>query len=45
MAEVRSEEEVSEVKAESTTGMNVGIQLGLIYFCPFAGTGPFDDVL
>ena len=40
-------EEVSELKAESVTGMYVVTQLGLhvVYFCPFAGTGPLDDVL
>ena len=37
--QVRSEGEVSELKAESATGMNVMTQFGLVYFCPFVGTG------
>ena len=38
--QVKSEEEVSELKAESATGMNIMTQSGMVYFCPFAGTGP-----
>ena len=45
MTEVRSEDEVLELKDESAAGMNVVTQLGIVYFCPFAGTGPLDNVL
>ena len=48
MAEVLyrgSAEDILGLKAESATGMNVVTQLGLVYFCSFARTGPLDDVL
>ena len=45
----RSENKVlkEELKAESVTGMNAITyqditQIGLVYFCPFGGTGPSD---